>query len=216
MIGTDLVVFTPIVIILGLIIGFLIAAPVGPVNILCIQRTLQRGFWGGVAAGLGAVLGDGILAATAAFGIKAISGLFETHQAQIQIIGGIVLIIFGLRLYLKKPVIFETVDDMAKLRRNAGAIPQSFFLTVTNPGALIGVFGLFGAVASWTGGIDAVNAFILVLAVMSGSFAWWFGLSWFISVIRHHLNEDRLSMINRVAAFILIILGIILLGRSLF
>ena len=208
-------IITPITIILGLFIGLIVSAPVGPVNILCIQRTLQRGIWGGVAAGLGAVIGDGLLAATAAFGIKAISGVFETHQEQIKLIGGFILIFFGIRLFFKKPIIFETVDDMAKLRRNAGAIPQSFFLTITNPGALIGMFALFSAVASWLGGLDSFNALVLVLAVMLGSFAWWFGLSWLISIIRHHLNEKRVRLINQMAATLLIFFGAVLIIKSI-
>ena len=204
---------TPAIIIMGLIIGVLIAAPVGPVNILCIQRTLQSGFWGGVAAGLGAVLGDGILAAAAAFGIQAVSGLFQTHQMQIQLIGSLILVIFGTRLFFKRPVIFQSVDDNAKLTKNAGAIPQSFFLTVTNPGAFFGIFAMFGALGSWFGHFSSVNAFFLVMAVMIGSTAWWFGLSWFITIIRHHLNEKRLSLINQFAAGILVCFGLSLLGK---
>ncbi|MGH1351390.1 MAG: LysE family translocator [Methyloligellaceae bacterium] len=204
---------TPIVIIIGLLMGVLIAAPVGPVNVLCIQRTLQSGFWGGVAAGLGAVLGDGILAATAAFGVKAVSSVFMTHQMQIQAVGSIILLIFGGQLFFKKPVIAEQVDEMAKLVNNADAIPQSFFLTITNPGALLGIFALFGALASWLGHFDSMNAFVLVLAVMAGSMAWWFGLSWLICIIRHHLNEKRLRMINQFAAGFLILFGLSLLGK---
>ncbi len=206
---------TPIVIILGLFMGILIAAPVGPVNVLCIQRTLQSGFWGGVAAGLGAVLGDGILAATAAFGIKAVSSVFETHQMQIQSVGSVILLVFGVQLYFKKPEIADEVDETALLVKNADAIPQSFMMTVTNPGALLGIFALFGALASWLGHFNSVNAFVLVIAVMAGSMAWWFGLSWLITVIRHHLNEDRLRMINQFAAGGLILFGLILLGKMI-
>ncbi len=206
---------TPIVIIIGLFIGVLVAAPVGPVNVLCIQRTLQSGFWGGVAAGLGAVLGDGILAATAAFGIKAVSSVFETHQMQIQAVGSLILFGFGAQLFFKKPVIAEQVDETAKLVKNVDAIPQSFVLTITNPGAFLGVFALFGALASWLGHFNSMNAFILVLAVMVGSMAWWCGLSWLITIIRHHLNESRLRMINQFAAGVLICFGLILLGKML-
>ncbi len=207
---------TTLVIFGGLVIGILVAAPVGPVNILCIQRTLQRGFWGGLAAGFGAVLGDGILALTAAYGIKAISVSFNTYQQELKILGGLILITFGVRLFMKKPVMSEPVDELARLSKNAGAIPQSFFLTVTNPGAFLGVLFFVGALASKVGAFDAFNAFVLVLAIMVGSLSWWFSLSWLISTIRHRLNEDRLKTINQGAGTILVLCGLFLLGEFLF
>src|ERR1700761_8985369 len=85
--------------VIGVLIGVLIAAPVGPVNIVCIQRTLERGFWGGFAAGIGAVLADGIIATVAAFGATAISGFMRDHQLKIELIGGLILTIFGLKIY---------------------------------------------------------------------------------------------------------------------
>lgn len=206
---------TTLVIIGGLVIGVLVAAPVGPVNILCIQRTLQRGFWGGMAAGVGAVLGDGILALAAAYGIKAVSVTFNTYQQELKLIGGTILIIFGIRLFLKKAVMAEPVDDLARLSKNAGAIPQSFFLTVTNPGAFLGVLFFVGALASKVGAFDTLNASVLVLAIMVGSLSWWFSLSWLISTIRHRLNEERLQRINRGAGAILVICGLFLLGEIL-
>ena len=207
---------TPFVIIGGLVIGLLIAVPPGPANVLCIQRTLQRGFWGGFATGLGAVIGDGILAATAVFGIKAVSTIFIAHKMTILLLGGILLIAFGIHLFFKKPIVFDTMDEMAKLSKNAGAITQSFVFTVTNPGILIFIFALFGGLVSWIGVFDVINAFILVLAVMSGSLVWWFGLSWLVSVVRHRLKEVHLNRINQATALSLIVFGFILLIKILF
>ncbi len=88
----------PFIIPVGLIIGILVAAPVGPVNVLCVQRAIERGFWGGLAAGIGAVLGDGLIALFAGLGVGAISGAIEHHRTAIQIVGGLALIAFGLKL----------------------------------------------------------------------------------------------------------------------
>src|SRR5215813_10301445 len=93
----------PLIIPVGAAIGVLVAAPVGPVNVLCIQRAIERGFWGGVAAGLGAMLGDGLIALCAAMGVGAISSVFHDYRVAIQIIGGLALAAFGLKLYLAPP-----------------------------------------------------------------------------------------------------------------
>src|ERR1700761_5771946 len=86
----------PLIIPIGLIVGMLIAAPVGPVNVLCIQRAIERGFWGGIAAGIGSVMGDALIALCAGLGVGSISGVVETHRAVIQLIGGLALVAFGL------------------------------------------------------------------------------------------------------------------------
>jgi threonine/homoserine/homoserine lactone efflux protein len=93
----------PLIIPVGVIIGILVAAPVGPVNVLCIQRAIERGFWGGIAAGLGAMLGDGLIALCAALGVGAISGAVAYHRVTIQVLGGLVLVVFGLKLYFATP-----------------------------------------------------------------------------------------------------------------
>jgi len=220
----------------GLLIGVIVAAPVGPVNILCIQRTLERGFWAGVAAGFGAVLGDGLLAAAAAFGVTAISNLTSDYRTTIQLIGGAILLVFGMRLYLAAPRsapqgsrwaelrrIAETIPDMFRpLMRyqiwrivpHASVIPQSFFLTVTNPGAILGMFAIFGGLGSLTGGLTSyVEALTLVLAVMCGSLMWWIGLSHIISTVRHKLDEGRLQRINQIAGGVLVGFGFLLIGQ---
>jgi threonine/homoserine/homoserine lactone efflux protein len=220
----------------GLAIGVIVAAPVGPVNVLCIQRTLERGFWAGVAAGFGAVLGDGLLAAAAAFGVTAISNLTTDYRTTIQLIGGAILLVFGMRLYFARPRtapqgsrwaelrrIAETVPDMFRpLMRyriwrivpHASVIPQSFFLTVTNPGAILGMFAIFGGLGSLTGGLTSyVEALTLVLAVMGGSLMWWIGLSHIISTVRHKLDEERLQLINQIAGGVLVAFGVLLIGQ---
>lgn len=222
----------------GLVIGVIVAAPVGPVNVLCIQRTLERGFWAGVAAGFGAVLGDGLIAAAAVFGVTAISNLTTDYRTTIQLIGGAILLLFGVRLYLATPRtgargsrwaelrrIAETIPDMFRpmmryqiwrILPHASVIPQSFFLTVTNPGAILGMFAIFGGLGSLTGGLTSyVEALTLVLAVMCGSLLWWIGLSHIISTVRHKLDEDRLQRINQIAGGVLVGFGVLLIGQLL-
>lgn len=200
----------------GLGIGVLMAAPIGPVNVLVIQRAVSRGFWGGLAAGLGAVLGDGVLAAIGAFSIAAISDVMIAYGDTIQIVGGLLLLGFGLALLLCRPVLMTPVDERSHLLEHTGIIPQTFILTVTNPGAVLGMAAMIGGLASLIGGLNTnIEALILVASVMGGSLLWWLGLSELIATIRHKLTEGRLNVINRVAGVILFGFGVALLAEIL-
>lgn len=205
----------PLIIPVGALIGILVAAPVGPVNVLCIQRAIERGFWGGVAAGIGAVLGDGLIALFAALGVNAISGAIAYHRTTIQIVGGLALVAFGLRLYSVAPR-FGPIDHTAagnSLRDYAWDIPQTFFLTITNPGAVLGLFAIFGGVSTFVEVSSHVDALTMVAAIMAGSLAWWVGLSHLIGRIRHTISEDRLQLLNRIAGTLLIGFGVLLIGE---
>lgn len=195
----------------GLGIGVLMAAPIGPVNVLVIQRAVSRGFWGGLAAGIGAVIGDGLLAAIAAFSVTAISDVIATYSREIQYAGGALLIAFGIGLLFAKPHLTIPVGQKSRLGEHTGIIPQTFFLTVTNPGAILGMAAMIGGLGSLIGGLDNyLEALLLVASVMGGSLLWWLGLSELISHIRHMLTESRLTLINRIAGIVLIGFGLLL------
>jgi threonine/homoserine/homoserine lactone efflux protein len=229
---SDAVITTTQLVLSGMLVGVLIAAPVGPVNIICIQRTLERGFWGGFAAGIGAVLADGLIAMVAAFGITAISGLLVDHKLAFQLIGGAIMIGFGLKLYNAEPKLItkQRVTTLAELRRivdrvperlrpairfpiwrivpHVGVIPQTFFLTVTNPGAILGLFAILGGLGSVLGGIHSYGqAMTLVVSVMGGSLLWWAILARLVERFRGRLNENRLRVINQIAGVVLVAFG---------
>jgi threonine/homoserine/homoserine lactone efflux protein len=170
---------------------------------------VARGFWGGLAAGLGAVLGDGMLAAIAAFCMTAISDEMIAYAGPIQLAGGVVLIGFGLALLVRQPVLSVAPGQGSRLWAYTGIIPQTFFLTITNPGAI------FGALGSLIGGLNYLKALLLVLAVMGGSLLWWVGLSQLIATIRHKLTEQRFKLINRAAGTVLFAFGLGLIVEGL-
>jgi threonine/homoserine/homoserine lactone efflux protein len=229
---SDVVINTTQLALSGLIVGVVIAAPVGPVNIVCIQRTLERGFWGGFAAGVGAVLADGLIATVAAFGITAISGVLAEHRLLIQLVGGLIMIAFGVKLFTAEPKLApkQRTTSLAQLRRivegvperlrpalrlpiwrimpHLGVIPQTFFLTITNPGAILGLFAIFGGLGSVFGGIQSyAQALTLVVSVMGGSLLWWAVLAQLIEKLRGRLNEGRLKIINQIAGVVLVAFG---------
>jgi threonine/homoserine/homoserine lactone efflux protein len=210
--GAQLVLTTLQLVLAGISIGVLMAAPIGPVNVLVIQRAVAGGFWAGLAAGLGAVLGDGLLAAIAAFSVTAISDVMTAYSDWIRVIGGGLLIAFGVALLFTRPALTIPLDRKSHLLEHTGIIPQTFFLTVTNPGAILGIAALIGGLGSLIGGLNTyLEALLLVAAVMGGSLLWWLGLSELIATIRHKLTESRLKLINRIAGTVLIVFGLILL-----
>lgn len=206
----------PLIIPVGLIIGVLVAAPVGPVNILCIQRAIERGFWGGVAAGLGAVLGDGLIALSASLGVGAISGAIRNHRTIIQIAGGLALIAFGIKLFITKPRLVVATDEpgrAASLKDFIWDIPQTFFFTITNPGAVLGLFAIFGGVSTFVEVDGYIDSLVMVAAIMCGSLGWWIFLSNMIGRVRHRITEARFKIINQASGMLLAAFGIVLIAE---
>jgi len=206
----------PLIIPVGLIIGILISTPLGPVNLLCLQRAVERGFWGGLAAGLGTLLGDGLIALFAALGVNAVSGAIRHHRFAIQLVGGLVLVISGLRLFFTEPRLIRELahtEEKASLADFVWDIPKTFFLTITNPGAVLGLFAIFGGVGSYVEVESYIDVFTMVAAVMGGSLIWWVSASNFIGVIRHRLDLSMLRLINRVAGTLLLGFGGLLLSE---
>jgi threonine/homoserine/homoserine lactone efflux protein len=204
----------PLIIPVGLIVGMLIAAPVGPVNVLCIQRAIERGFWGGIAAGIGSVMGDALIALCAGLGVGTVSGVVETHRAVIQVIGGLALVVFGLRLYFSAPrLTLETGGSPARLKDFVWDIPQTFFLTITNPGAVLGLFAVFGGVSTFVEVHSTIDVLLLVAAIASGSMLWWVTLSNLIGRYRHRIDLRALNLVNRIAGLLLAIFGAVLIAE---
>jgi threonine/homoserine/homoserine lactone efflux protein len=194
----------PLIIPIGMFVGVLLALPTGPVNLLALQRAVERGFFGGMAAGLGIMLGDGLVALCAALGVNAISGAMKDYRTPIQIIGGLGLMIAGARLYWSRPSFSTAAQaDAASLMDYVWDIPQMFFLTVANPVAVLGLIVIFGGVSSFVEVDSYIDAFAMVAAIMGGSFLYWLFVSQAISGIRHRLDEARMVFINQIAGVVL-------------
>jgi threonine/homoserine/homoserine lactone efflux protein len=206
----------PLIIPVGIIVGILIAAPVGPVNVLCIQRAIERGFWGGVAAGIGSVMGDALIALCAGLGVGTVLGAVHTHRAIIQVLGGLALIAFGARLYFSAPRLKAVSDADAspeRLKDFAWDIPQTFFLTITNPGAVLGLFAVFGGVSTFVEVHSTIDVLLLVAAIVSGSMLWWITLSNLIGRYRHQVDLRTLHFVNRIAGVLLAVFGAVLIAE---
>lgn len=204
----------PLIIPVGFIMGVLIALPIGPINFLALQRAAERGFFGGLAAGIGIMLGDALIAFVATFGVKALTGAVAYYRWAIQIVGGLALIASGAKLYLSRNTLISAHDSAAaSLADYAWDIPKHFILTVTNPGAVLFLIAIFAGASSFVEIQSRVDAIAMTLAIMGGSFVYWLVVSHLINSVRHRLTERTMHRINQVFGSILVGFGLILVGE---
>jgi threonine/homoserine/homoserine lactone efflux protein len=204
----------PLIIPIGLLIGILVALPIGPVNLLGLQRAVERGYFGGLAMGIGILLGDGLIALVAALGVNAIAGAIQDYRTAIQIIGGLALMVAGARLFYARPE-FTSTDAAARasLFDYVWDIPTAFLLTITNPGAVLGLIAMFGGVSTFVEVSSYIDAFTMAAAVMGGSFMYWAVVSRQISRVRHGFDAGWLQRMNRIAGLMLLGLGAVFIAE---
>jgi len=192
----------------GIIAGFVIAAPVGPVGILCAQRSLTRGFAMGVLAGTGAAVADTIFGALAAFGLTFIADFLLRNDMYLRIAGGILLLGIGLHSLFKHIKVTRSPPTIAGV---AGDALSTFILTITNPITILTFSPVFLAVGAVVTEGDLPAAWTLILGVMAGSMLWWILLCALSSLFRRKLTDNTLVMINRVSGGLIIFFGVVVL-----
>ena len=192
----------------GIVAGFIIAAPVGPVGILCVQRTLSHGFVIGLAPGVGGAVADTIFGAVAAFGLTFIADILIRHETEMRLGGGILLLILGIHGCLKK---VSHVSAPPSVRGAAGDAISCFMLTITNPITILTFSPVFLAVGAVVAKDDQPAAWTLILGVLVGSCLWWVVLCLLASLFRKKLNSARMVLIHRVSAGLILFFGVIVL-----
>jgi threonine/homoserine/homoserine lactone efflux protein len=189
----------------GLLIGLSIAAPVGPIGLLCIKRSLNDGMAAGLATGLGAATADGFYGAVAGFGLASISGFLMAEQTLLRLAGGLVLIWLGVASFRKRAVAEKTIKDGRGLLT---AYATTVFLTLTNPSTIISFVAVFASVGlSETAGSYA-KATSFVAAVFTGSALWWLALSSAVSLVRTRVTEGTIRWIDRASGLVLVGFGV--------
>ena len=192
----------------GLIIGFSIAAPVGPIGVLCIRRTLAEGRASGLVSGLGAATADAIYGCIAGFGLTFISSTLVSQQMWFRLVGGGFLCYLGLRTFLTRPA-----EQAASAEGNdlVGAYASTFFLTLTNPMTILAFAAIFAGLGVASASGNYASAGILVLGVFIGSALWWLILSGGVSVFRAKFNPHWLLWVNRISGVIITGFGLLAL-----
>ncbi|MCM2588325.1 LysE family translocator [Rossellomorea marisflavi] len=196
----------------GLLIGFTVAAPVGPIGILCINRTLSKGRLTGFVSGLGAASADGIYGCIAAFGLTFITSFLISQKLWLQLIGGLFLCYLGIQTYRSRPA------GHAASARGGGLLKSYtsvFFLTVTNPMTILFFIGIFSGIGLGKSSFDMGSALLMVTGVFLGSAAWWLSLSFGVSLFRKKFSDDSLAWINRLSGIIVFGFGVFALLKSL-
>ncbi len=197
----------------GILIGVLVAAPLGPVNLICIRRTLAYSKRNGFTVGMGAACADTIFAAIAAFGLSSVLGLVNRVNGWFEIVGGVILILVSINLWFKHPHLSDARDTVRD--RVKGAI-GAFMLTLMNPMTILGFVALFVATGLGKMGQNPLHGALLVVGVFLGSSLWWFTITRSAGYMKTRLSDDHLLKINRVSAAIVALCGIWALGKNLF
>jgi threonine/homoserine/homoserine lactone efflux protein len=192
----------------GIILGFLVAAPVGPIGILCIKRTLSYGWLFGFVSGLGAATADTMYASIAAFSLTVIINLLLSQQFFLRLIGGIFLCYLGIKIFFSKPSEKEASTKGGSL---FSAYISVFFLTVMNPVTILVLAGIFSGLGMVRDGINYTSGTQVVLGILIGSASWWLILSIVVSMLRNRMNIKFLSWVNHVSGIAMLIFGLIAL-----
>lgn len=181
----------------GYVIGLAIAAVVGPISVLCIQRTLARGWRYGAISGMGVATADGLYAALAAFGVTAISGLLLSIQFWARLIGGAFLIYLGVKAILAQPA--KEAASAATRKGLPGAYLSILLLTLANPLTILSFAAVFVGLGVGLGQHTPLAAALVVVGVALGSASWWLLLTGGVSLLRARLTPRWLTWINRIA-----------------
>jgi threonine/homoserine/homoserine lactone efflux protein len=193
----------------GLVIGFSIAAPVGPIGVLCIRRTLANGQISGLVSGLGAATADALYGCVAGLGLTFISSLLIDQQMWLRLFGGLFLCYLGIKTLLSQPAHQAAQAGGSGL---LGSYVSTFLLTVTNPLTILSFAAIFAGLGLANTSRSYSAALVLVAGVFLGSASWWLLLSGGVGLFRDKFSTHGMLWVNRISGVIITVFGIIALG----
>lgn len=191
----------------GILIGFSIAAPVGPIGILTIHRSLYVSSLAGLATGMGAASADAVYGCVAAFGLTFVSAFLLDWNAWILRAGSLFLITLGILFLVRTPRPARGTGSRG-FTTYPSAYFSSFFLTLTNPMTIMAFTAIFAGLGLGMTGESYLSAGILVLGVFVGSSLWWVTLAFGVGRFRERLGENLMKILNRAAGVILLFFGL--------
>jgi threonine/homoserine/homoserine lactone efflux protein len=204
-------------IISGAVLGYFAAVPIGPVNLICIRRTLHFGSYYGFISGLGAAAGDGMFASITAFGFTALAQLIVGYSSALQLGGGIFLLAFGIRTFsAPPPPSFEErlAAPVKGTPSQARAIASTFMLTVSNPATLFAYTALIAGLGGLAGERPSFfAAAFVVIGVVCGSALWWLTLTTVVGLLHARINDRVVRRINEASGLLVALFGIAVLSH---
>ncbi len=199
----------------GFIVGLGASIPLGPLGVLCVQKTLGNGRNSGFITGLGASVSDTFYAAISLMGLAFIQNLIDENMDWVMFIGGLIIMYIGVKIYLTNPI--KQIKQKNKNKKHVEDFFEALFMTITNPGAIFLILGLFAAVGINVGESVSKSTLIATLwGVFAGSAAWWFALSTTINVFRKRFRIKQLMMINKISGIVIFVLGLISMFNGVF
>lgn len=201
----------------AILIGLAASIPLGPLGIVCIQKALSKGRWAGFAVGVGSSIADTFYAAIALFSVSFISEFLNRNYDWVMLIGGVIIFLIGLQIALKNPIkdLRRPIAGSLSSRR-ARDLLKGFLMTITNPGALVLMLGLFAFFGLDLGDGSHPEAAGFVLGgIFLGTAAWWFLLSSGISLFRKRFRLRQIIAINRISGILIAVIGLSSLAEGL-
>ncbi|MCC8145114.1 MAG: LysE family translocator [Bacteroidales bacterium] len=193
----------------GIIIGILVSAPMGPIGLLCIQRTLNKGRWHGFFSGVGAAFSDLIYAAITCMGMGIVITFVEDHQAVLQIVGGFLLMIFGIYTFRSNPSksLKKPKETTATYSYSQDAV-TAFFLTLSNPFIIFLYIALFARFNFILSNDKLYSMIIGLFGIVTGALLWWFVITYLVGKLRSVFNVRGLWIMNKIIGTVIIVLAL--------
>lgn len=193
----------------GIVVGLSVSVPLGPIGMLIIQRTLTRGRKSGIMTGLGATASDLVYAAIVMFFLSFIIGFLENNKLILQLLGSIIVIVFGIFIFKSNPVVLPTIKDSDASYSKSSDFFTSFFLTLSNPLMIFVLIALFAQLNFIDTDSSLISLFAGFLGVFIGAFSWWLMMTSIVHKYRHLLNRKGLKLVNRITGIAIVIIGIV-------
>ncbi|MDP4240678.1 MAG: LysE family transporter [Bacteroidota bacterium] len=192
----------------GVLIGLCISVPLGPIGMLTIQRTLNRGQKYGIATGLGATTSDLIYTIITLFFLSFVLDFIEEHRFVIELLGSTVVAIFGWYIFNSNPATQPKPNETSK-HSLFGDFMTSFGLTLSNPLVLFVLIALFARFQFIGNKTTLWVSIIGILSILGGAFLWWNTLTFLVSRFKNKLNMRELKLINQITGVIIILIGVV-------
>lgn len=191
----------------GVAIGALISAPMGPIGMLIIQRTLSKGRWPAMFTGIGAALSDLIYCLLAGFGLSFVTDFIEKQQLWLQLGGGVLLAIFATYLFRKNPTRSLKSVETSPPTNYWTDFVTGFLFTFSNPLILFFIIGLFARFCIILPDFGVHHYIFVYVCILSGALMWWYGVTWLVNRLRRRVNVRSLWLVNRIISVILFVMA---------
>ncbi|MDE6482555.1 MAG: LysE family translocator [Rikenellaceae bacterium] len=193
----------------GIVMGLMGSIPLGPIGVLCIQRTLSGRFRSGFASGLGAATADTIFATVALFFYSLVMSFIESRMTLLTVIGGIIIIAIGVSLFVRKTKVHIRRNRVGGKKIFKDYI-STFLLTLTNPAYILVFIALFSSVGiARDGSMSVAGGVLTLLGVAAGACSWWFVLTFAVDKLRRRFRPRHLVILNKAAGVLIFVLGVI-------